>query len=99
VAGFVPGVISLLVVPALIYRLYPPEITHTPEAPELARERLREMGPMSRDGWGLLGVFVVLLTLWSFGGTLGVNATATALARARNGAYMALTWAVFEARK
>ena len=32
VAGFVPGVVSLLVVPLLIYRLYPPEMTHTPEA-------------------------------------------------------------------
>ena len=80
VAGFVPGVISLLVVPFLIYRLYPPEITHTPEAPELARQRLREMGPMSRDEWVLLAVFVFLLTLWIFGGALGVNATATALA-------------------
>jgi len=38
------------------------------------------MGPMSRDEWVLLGVFVFLLTLWIFGGTLGVNATATALA-------------------
>ena len=80
VAGFVPGVLSLLIVPLLIYRLYPPEITHTPEAPELARRRLREMGPMSRDEWVLLTVFVFLLTLWIFGGALGVNATATALA-------------------
>ena len=80
VAGFVPGVVSLLVVPLLIYRLYPPEMTHTPEAPELARQRLREMGAMSRDEWVLLTVFLFLLTLWIFGGTLGVNATATALA-------------------
>ncbi|MYD69627.1 MAG: anion permease [Acidobacteria bacterium] len=79
-AGFVPGVLSLLVVPLLIYRLYPPEITRTPEAPELARERLREMGAMSRDEWVLLAVFFLLLTLWIFGGVLGVNATATALA-------------------
>ena len=75
-----PGVLSLLIVPLLIYRFYPPEITHTPEAPELARQRLREMGPMSRDEWVLLTVFVFLLTLWIFGGALGVNATATALA-------------------
>ena len=80
VAGLVPGMLSLLVVPLLIYRLYPPEITHTPEAPELARERLREMGAMSRDEWVLLAVFFLLLTLWIFGGVLGVNATATALA-------------------
>ncbi len=80
VAGLVPGLLSLLIVPLLIYRLYPPEITHTPEAPELARRRLREMGAMSRDEWVLLAVFGFLLTLWIFGDTLGVNATATALA-------------------
>ena len=80
VAAFVPGMLSLLVVPLLIYRLYPPEVTHTPEAPAFARERLREMGPMTRDERVLLAVFVFLLTLWIFGGALGVSATATALA-------------------
>ena len=80
VAGLVPGVLSLLLVPLLIYRLYPPHVTHTPEAPELARRRLREMGAMTRNEWILLAVFVLLLTLWIFGGALGVNATATALA-------------------
>ena len=80
VAAFVPGMLSLLVVPLLIYRLYPPEVTHTPEAPAFARERLQEMGPMTRDERVLLAVFVFLLTLWIFGGALGVSATATALA-------------------
>ena len=79
-AACVPGALSLLLVPLLIYRLYPPQITHTPEAPALARRRLQEMGGMSRDERVLLMVFVGLLTLWSFGGMLGVNATATALA-------------------
>ena len=80
VAAFAPGMLSLLAVPLLIYRLYPPEVTHTPEAPAFARERLREMGPMTRDERVLLAVFVFLLTLWIFGGALGVSATATALA-------------------
>ena len=34
-AASVPGALSLLFVPLLIYRLYPPEIKRTPEAPEL----------------------------------------------------------------
>ena len=80
VAAFAPGMLSLLAVPLLIHRLYPPEVTHTPEAPAFARERLREMGPMTRDERVLLAVFVFLLTLWIFGGALGVSATATALA-------------------
>lgn len=80
VAACVPGVLSLLVVPLLIYRLYPPEITHTPEAPELAERRLREMGAMTRDERILLTVFVFLLTLWILGAELGISATATAMA-------------------
>lgn len=79
-AALAPGLVSLIVVPALIYRLYPPEITHTPEAPTLAREQLRAMGPMSREERILLAVFVLLLSLWIFGGVLGVHATATAIA-------------------
>lgn len=79
-AASVPGLLSLVLVPLLVYRLYPPQISHTPEAPELARRRLREMGAMSRQEWTLLAVFAFLLMLWIAGGALGVSATATALA-------------------
>ena len=79
-AAFAPGMLSLLAVPLLIHRLYPPEVTHTPEAPAFARERLREMGPMTRDERVLLAVFACLLTLWILGGALGIDATATAMA-------------------
>ncbi len=80
VAASVPGLLSLAAVPLLIYRLYPPLITRTPEAPELARQRLREMGAMSRQEWTLAVVFVFLLGLWIGGGALGVSATTTAMA-------------------
>jgi len=79
-AASVPGTVSLLVVPLLIFRLYPPEITETPEAPELARTKLREMGAMGRKERTLLTVFILLLILWIFGGVLGVHATAAAMA-------------------
>ena len=79
-AACVPGLLSLVLVPLLIYRLYPPQITRTPEAPELARRRLREMGAMSREEWTLLVVFVFLLGLWIRGDAIGVSATATAMA-------------------
>ena len=79
-AAAVPGLLSLLLVPLLIYRLYPPQITHTPAAPEIARQRLAELGAMTRDEQILLTVFVLLLSLWIAGGALGINATTTALA-------------------
>ncbi len=80
VAAFVPGLASLLVVPWLLYKLFPPEIRRTPEAVVLAKGRLAALGPMKRAEWILLAVMVLLLTLWIFGGPLGdLNPTTAAL--------------------
>ena len=78
-AASLPGLVSLAVVPLLIFFLYPVKTRETPEAPELARSRLREMGPMAQDEWILLCVFVLLLGLWIFGSTLGIATTTTAV--------------------
>ncbi len=79
VAAIVPGLLSLLVIPYLIYKIYPPEIKETPEAVELAREKLNAMGRVKTSEWIMLGTFILLLVLWIFGSTLKVSATVTAL--------------------
>jgi DASS family divalent anion:Na+ symporter len=79
-AALVPGLVSLLVVPLVLYRLYPPEIRRTPTAPDLARAKLAEMGAMKRDEWIMLGTFLLLLTLWIFGKRLHVHSTVAAIA-------------------
>ena len=78
-AASLPGLVSLAVVPLLIFYLYPVQTKETPEAPELARRHLSEMGPMARNEQILLGVFVLLLGLWIFGSTLGIATTTTAV--------------------
>jgi DASS family divalent anion:Na+ symporter len=78
-AASLPGLVSLAVVPLLIFYLYPVKTKETPQAPELARKYLREMGPMARNERILLGVFALLLGLWIFGSTLGIATTTTAL--------------------
>jgi len=78
-AALVPGLVSLLVVPYVLYRLYPPEIRETPDAPAMARNRLIEMGRMKRDEQILLVTFLLLLFLWVFGAQLNLGSTATAL--------------------
>ena len=78
-AAVAPGVISLLVVPFVLYRFYPPDIKETPEATEMARDRLAEMGPVKRAEWIMLGTMALLLALWIFGGQLGVHSTVAAL--------------------
>jgi DASS family divalent anion:Na+ symporter len=78
-AALVPGALSLLLVPWVIYRLFPPEIRETSNAASLAREHLREMGRMKRSERIMLGAFILLLGLWILSGPLGVHTTTTAL--------------------
>jgi DASS family divalent anion:Na+ symporter len=79
VAAVIPGLTSLLVVPLVLYRLYPPGVKETPGATRMAKAKLVEMGPMKRGEWIMLGTFVLLLLLWIFGKPLHVHSTVTAL--------------------
>lgn len=79
VAALVPGIVSLLVVPLVIYKLAPPEIKETPEAAQIARDKLAEMGRVKLSEFIMLFAFVTLLALWIFGKTLGVHSTVTAM--------------------
>jgi DASS family divalent anion:Na+ symporter len=64
-AGLVPGLLSLALIPLVLYKLYPPEITHTPEAPALANRELDKLGRISRNEKTLLIVFFGILLSWS----------------------------------
>jgi divalent anion:Na+ symporter, DASS family len=66
-AASIPGILSLILIPYIVYKLYPPEIIDTPEAKKLAFEQLKEMGSMSKYEWITLGVFFLLIFLWIFG--------------------------------
>jgi DASS family divalent anion:Na+ symporter len=77
-AGVVPGLASLLIIPYVLYKLFPPIITETPRAPQLARERLAEMGPLKRDEQIMLGTFILLLAMWIFGKQIHVHSTVAA---------------------
>ena len=70
--AIVPGLISLAVVPPLLYRVFPPEIKRTPKAAELAREELRRMGRMKWEEKLLLAVFIVVGTMWMIRGLSGI---------------------------
>ncbi len=69
--GIVPAVASLIIVPQLIYRIFPPEIKHTPAAAEFAKTELQRQGPMSRQEKMLLVVFVFVAVLWIIRGLSG----------------------------
>ncbi len=78
VAGFVPGLVAFFVVPLVLYKLYPPELKKTGDAPKMAAQKLKEMGPISRNEWLMLLAFFILLALWIFGGSFAIDATTTA---------------------
>lgn len=80
IAAIVPGIASLILVPLILYLLYPPEIKVTHGATELARQKLTEMGKVRPAEWIMLAVFLLLLFLWILGDQLaGIDSTTTAL--------------------
>lgn len=79
IAAFVPGIVTLLVIPYFIYKVYPPQIKETPNATKIAKEKLQEMGPLKITEKMMLAVFILILLLWILGKKLGVHSTTTAL--------------------
>ena len=63
-AASVPGIASLIAIPWVMSKIFPPTMLKTPKAPEQAREELRKAGPISRNEKIMAATFVLLLVLW-----------------------------------
>jgi divalent anion:Na+ symporter, DASS family len=63
-AAAVPGLLSLIVVPLVLYRIFPPQIKHTPDASKLAADELKRMGKMNAGERLMLLVFALVAILW-----------------------------------
>lgn len=77
--AIVPGLLSLAVVPLLLYHLFPPEIKHTPAAAEMAAAELRRMGRMSLPEKLMLVVFGTVALMWMTTGWHQINYAVVAL--------------------
>ncbi len=77
-AAFLPVVALFFLLPWVIYKIYPPELHQTPDAPGLAKEALRTMGPMKRVEHVVAAVFVGMIFLWVVGDAWGVDKSAVA---------------------
>lgn len=75
VAGSVPGAACLIFLPWLIYKVYPPELKETPEAPILAAKELEAMGPITKYEKQMAFVFLLCILLWSTTEWTGINPT------------------------
>lgn len=79
IASIVPALLSLLLVPYLLYRVFPPEIKHTPAAGELASQELKAMGRMKWSEWLMLLVFALVAILWMTSSIHGIDYAPVAL--------------------
>lgn len=55
----------MFIMPLVIYFLSPPKIKQTPNASQFAKDKLAELGSMKKAEKIMLGVFLLLLTLWA----------------------------------
>ncbi|WP_413512499.1 anion permease [Myroides odoratus] len=78
IGGFVPGVIAFIVTPFVLYKIYPPELKKTGDAPKIAAQKLKEMGKLTVPEKLMLLTFFILLFLWITGDLFTIDATTTA---------------------
>ncbi len=84
IAAFVPGLLSLILMPLVIYFICPPEIKKTPDAPDFAKSKLKELGPLNLAEKITLSTFGLLLFMWAgvpamiFGPEFAINPTTAA---------------------
>lgn len=78
-AAIVPGLIAFLLLPLVMYWVFPPELKKTPEAKILARDELVKMGKITLHEIILAITFVLVLILWCTPEINGLNATNVAM--------------------
>jgi DASS family divalent anion:Na+ symporter len=77
-AASVPVIVLFFLVPWILFKIYPPEIKQTPDAPLIANEALNTMGNVSRNEYIMAATFVGMVSLWVMSGSLGLDKTAVA---------------------
>jgi DASS family divalent anion:Na+ symporter len=76
----IPVLTMIALLPLILYKLFPPGVTDTPDAPKAAKEALRGMGRLTRDEWIVAVAFALMVTGWVMAGTLNLSLAAVAFA-------------------
>jgi L-tartrate/succinate antiporter len=98
--AFAPvGILLLVLVPLLVYWIYPPEVKEGAEVPAWAAKELDKMGPLTQREI-ILGVLVLIaLLLWIFGGKIMEATTAAIIVIALMLVFKVVTWDDITANK
>jgi DASS family divalent anion:Na+ symporter len=67
IAASVPGLFSLILIPLLLYIIYPPQLKVLPQAVSIAKKNLKDMGPMTSQEITMVCVFLTMIGIWIFG--------------------------------
>jgi len=77
-ASSVPSLVAFIVIPWLLFKIFPPEFKETPDAPQIAVEQLKHMGPVHKNEYIMGFTFIAMITLWILSSSLGIDKTAVA---------------------
>ncbi|PIA64402.1 hypothetical protein AQUCO_00100112v1 [Aquilegia coerulea] len=78
-AASLPAIVSLLVTPFVLYKIFPPKTKDTPDAPAMAARKLESMGPVTKNEWVMIGTMFFIISLWVFGDTIGIASVVAAM--------------------
>lgn len=90
-AAVVPGLVCFFLMPLLVYKILNPDLKRTPEAKEMGRRSLSELGPMTGTEKKVAFGFALALIGWGTSLMTGLGATTVGLGLA---AYLFATNAV-----
>lgn len=74
-AAIVPGIVCLVLIPFLLYKIYPPKVKETPNSHAWAEKQLQKIGKMTSAEKIMLFVFAFAIILWLIGSHIGIDAT------------------------
>jgi len=75
----IPVVTLFILIPLVLYKIFPPVVKNTPQAPHIASLELKKMGRFSKNEWIMSLTFITILFLWIMSEAWGLDKTIVAL--------------------
>ena len=76
--AILPGLLSLVILPFLLFSFFPNTLKNTEEIQAFAKQKIRDSGPLTTNEWIVLLTFLLLLVLWVIGSIINIDATISA---------------------
>ncbi|WP_304546293.1 DASS family sodium-coupled anion symporter [Sulfurimonas microaerophilic] len=77
-AASLPTLLAFIAIPWVLFKIFPPEIKETPDAPQIAERELEHMGPVHKNEYIMGFTFISMVTLWVLSPIFGFDKTAIA---------------------